>query len=254
MRASFRLAPLLLLLALLMDGCPARGDVTKPIPTVFVTAPQPAHRLVVMLPGRGDDLDSLQRTGIAQLIQQAWPDADVVLTGLTLPYYRQGQAPQRLHDEVIVPARQRHAYRQVWLAGVSLGGMGTLLYDRAYPGQVDGMLLLSPYLGDGAIRREIRNAGGLAQWNPGPPQPMGPTTFQHELWRYLKHLSGNPARTHSMWLAYGDSESFRQPIELMSPLLPPDHVIMMPGHHNWKLWRQAARAMLQRASLDTPGH
>lgn len=248
MLTSCRLLALLApVLGLLLAGCTAGGDITKPIPTAFMPAPRLAHRLVVMLPGRGDDLQSLGESGIARLIQQAWPDADVMLTGLTMPYYLQGQAPRRLHDEVIEPAR-RPGYRQVWLFGISLGGMGALLYDRDYPGQVDGLLLISPYLGDRPIYREIRDAGGLAKWNPGPPQAMTPATFQHELWRHLQQWSKDPARVRSVWVAYGESERFRPAIELMSPQLPPGHVVMLPGHHNWKLWAPAARALLQRAT------
>ncbi|MEO5624269.1 MAG: alpha/beta hydrolase-fold protein [Dokdonella sp.] len=249
MRPTCRFLPIVFaLLGVSLSGCVARGDATKPIPTAFVPAPLTAHRLVVMLPGRGDDLASLQRHGVAQIIQRAWPDADVVLTGLTMPYYTQGNATQRLHDEVIDPAHRRND-RQLWLAGISLGGMGALLYDRAYPGQIDGMLLLSPYLGEHAIQQEIRDAGGLAQWKPGPAQPINAATFERELWRSLKHWSDDSARTHSVWLGYGDSEPFRASIELMSPLLPPDHVLMSPGHHDWALWTPALRALLQQASL-----
>lgn len=241
-----RIVPLVLL-ALLLGACAAGGDVTRPIPQTFVPAPQPAHRLVVMLPGRGDDLASLQRRGVAQAIQSAWPDADVVLTGLTMPFYRQGRAPQRLHDEVIEPAHAR-SHQPVWIAGISLGGLGALLYEHDYPDQVDGMLLLSPYLGEEAIHDEIRAAGGLASWNPGPAQAMGPDTFQRELWRTVKGWSDDPARVRSVWLAYGESEPFRVPIELMSGQLPADHVLMLPGRHDWDLWNPALRALLQKAN------
>lgn len=233
-----------------LTGCAAGGDVTRPVPTTFVPAPQPAHQLVVMLPGRGDSLQSLTDTGVAQLIQQSWPDADVILTGLTMPFYRQGRVAQRLHDEVIEPAR-RPAYRQVWLAGISLGGMGALLYDRQFPDQIDGLLLLSPYLGEAAIHREIRQSGSLAAWQPGPAQRIGPDTFTRELWRYLQSWSTHPARTGSVWLAYGADEPFRQPIELMTAQLRADHVVMLPGRHNWKLWKPAMRTLLKRASAAT---
>ena len=233
-------------LALLLGACAAGGDVTRPIPQSFVPAPQSARRLVVMMPGRGDDLASLQRRGVAQTIQSVWPDADVVLTGLTLPFYKQGQAALRLHDEVIEPARTR-TRGPIWLAGISLGGMGALLYEHDYPDQIDGLLLLSPYLGEEAIHAEIRAAGGLAQWNPGPAQAMGPDTFQHELWRTLKGWSNDPARVRSVWLAYGDSEPFRVPIELMSGQLLPDHVLRLPGKHDWELWNPALRNILEKA-------
>lgn len=237
---------LLLLVLGQLGACAASGDVTRPIPAQLIHAPQPARRVVVMLPGRGDDLAGLQRRGVAKLIQQAWPDADVVLTGLTMPWYRAGLATVRLHDEVIAPI-EAHGHRQVWLAGISLGGLGALLYDQAYPGQVDGMLLLSPYLGDVAIQHEIRAAGGLAAWQPGPVQPIGPDTFQRELWRYLQHWSADRVRTQTVWLAYGASERFRDAIELMSPSLPPGHVFMLPGHHDWTLWEPAMRKLLRAA-------
>ena len=117
MRPRHLLFCLVALLALWLGGCAAGGDPRKPIPTTLIPAPAPATRLVVLLPGRGDSLDSLTRTGVAQVIQQQWPDADVLLTGLTMPYYRQDQAIPRLHDEIMTPARGR--YRQVWLAGIS---------------------------------------------------------------------------------------------------------------------------------------
>lgn len=243
---------LLMLAVALLGACAAGGAVTRPIPTQLIRAPQAAHRVVVMLPGRGDDLAGLQKQDVAQLIQQAWPDADVVLTGLTMPWYRAGLATSRLHDEVIAPL-QSQGHRQIWLAGISLGGFGSLLYDRAYPGQVDGMLLLSPYLGDTAIQREIRDAGGLATWQAGPSQAIGPDTFQHELWRYLQHWSTRPARIRTVWLAYGASERFRDAIELMSPYLPTGHVFMLPGRHDWTLWKPALRKLLMAASAgDVP--
>ncbi|WP_431637684.1 alpha/beta hydrolase-fold protein [Dyella sp. KULCS107] len=248
-----RRRPLLSLLACLsfwLGGCAAGGDPRRPIPTTLIPAKAPTGQLVVVLPGRGDNLDSLTRTGIAQIIQQKWPGADVMLTGLTMPYYRQGQATVRLHGEIMAPARER--YRQVWLVGISLGGLGALLYDQAHPDEAAGLLLLSPYLGDRAIHREIRTAGGLDAWQPGPPQPLGPATFQHELWRSLRDWSHRPERTRTTWVAYGASERFRRSIELMSPQLPASHVLMLPGHHNWKLWRGALEALLDRAGTPQP--
>ncbi len=231
--------------AALLCGCATGGNPRQPVPTRLVPAGVPATRLVVVLPGRGDDLAGLLRHRVAEQVQRQWSDADVLLTGLTMAYYRDGQAVARLDREIVRPALGR--YRQVWLAGISLGGMGALLYDRAHPGAIHGLLLLSPYLGDAPIRREILAAGGLASWQPGPAQPIGPQTFQRELWRYLKLWREQPRRTATTWLAYGDREDFRAPIELMAPLLPPGHVVMLPGGHDWTLWSAALPILLERA-------
>lgn len=235
----------------LLGGCTARGDATRPIPTQLVHAIQPMRRTVVFLPGRGDDLAGLQRHHTAELIQQSWPDADVILAGLTMPYYTSGVANQRLHDEVIAPLLKQ-GHRPIWLAGISLGGMGALLYDDEHPGDIDGLLLLSPYLGDSAIHDEIRAAGGIRQWQPGARQAIGPDTFQRELWRSIAQWRDTPTRARTVWLAYGDSERFRAPIELMKPLLPAGHALMLPGRHNWKLWSKTLPALLHGADPEDP--
>jgi pimeloyl-ACP methyl ester carboxylesterase len=233
----------------LLSACYPIGNATRPIPTAFVAAPQAAHRLVVFLPGRGDDLQGLKKSGIAQIIQREWPDADVELAAVTMAYYLDGNATKRLHDEVMAPALS-HGYQQIWLAGTSLGGMGALTYDRDYPGEVYGMILLAPYLGDSTVPKEIVAAGGLAQWNPGPAETLSSQTWQRELWRYLKGWSSDPGKTRHVWLAYGDHDRLRKDIELMSPTLRSTHVLMLPGGHSWKVWKVAAPQLLRDVSRD----
>jgi pimeloyl-ACP methyl ester carboxylesterase len=209
-------------------------------------------RLVVVLPGRGDDLDDLRSSGVVQAVQSAWPDADVVLTGLALGYYMEGQAEQRLHDEVIVPARRR-GYRQVWLVGASLGGMGALMYDRAHPNEVSGMVLLAPYLGEKPMLNRIASAGGVAAWQP-PPKPAAVTkdNFEEELWRHLQTWSRSPAAARNVWLTYGNADRFRDAMPLLAPLLPAGHVLLREGGHDWSVWSPATHEVLMR--IDQSPH
>lgn len=239
----------LLATLLALGGCAAGGDISKPIPSVFYPATQDAQRTVVMLPGIADNLAALQKRHVALLIQKEWPDADVVLAGLTLPFYKQGQAPQRLHDEVI--QRYRKANQPLWLAGISLGGMGVLLYDRQYPDDAAGLLLMSPYLGEDDVREDIRAAGGLAHWKPESVPEIETASFSQDLWLYLKRWSNRPQRTSTIWLAYGAEEKFRKSNEMIAPMLSTDHVIMLPGKHDWDLWQRAFPALLKRAENST---
>ena len=241
---------LAVLVSLLLPGCFPAGDAGMPIPKALVPSKREATRLVVVLPGRGDDLAAMQRTGMAEAIQAAWPDADVILTGLSYDYYMQGRAPQRLHDEVIAPARQ-HGYREVWLAGASMGGMGTLMYDQAYPGEMDGLILLAPYLGGNSLLREIAESGGISQWQPGPvPERLDAGNFQRELWRHLQGWSRDPGKASKVWLAYGDRDRLRKAMPLLEPLLPSAHVNILSGGHDWKVWSNATQQALSAA--DTP--
>jgi hypothetical protein len=240
-----RRATLLLCIAVL-SACIRIGDPFEQIPTFLVHAPAKPRRLVVVLPGRADDLHDLQESAIAQAVQSAWPDADVVLTGLALGYYLQGRAAQRLHDEVVVPARRR-GYAQVWLVGASLGGMGAVLYDRSYPDRVDGIVLLAPYLGNSRLLSEIRAAGGVSAWHaPAGGEGISLSNFQQELWRHLQSWSHRPAATRKIWLVYGSRDPLREAMPLLAPLLPPGHVLLREGGHDWHVWSPATREVLLR--------
>ena len=238
--------PSLWLCIAVLSGCFRMGDPSKPIPTFLVSAPNRAERLVVVLPGRGDDLIDLQKSGIVQAVQSAWPDADVLLTGLALGFYLEGRAEQRLHDEVILPARRR-GYSQVWLVGASLGGMGAVMYDRAYPNDVNGMVLLAPYLGDKPVLSQIAAAGGISAWQPpAEPERITAENFQEELWRHLQTWSRRPAAARNVWLAYGKDDRMRAAIGLLAPLLPPDHLLLREGGHEWSVWSPATYDVLVR--------
>jgi pimeloyl-ACP methyl ester carboxylesterase len=242
--------PGLLLTLGMLFGCYPKGDPHKPIPTSLIPAPHSAQRLVVVLPGRGDGLAGLQRTDIARAIQSQWPDADVTLSGLAIGYYLKGNATQRLHDEIIVPARA-HGYREVWLLGASLGGLGALMYDGQWPGTVDGIVLMAPYLGEKPLLQEIAAAGGIARWNPGPvPAQVDGDNFQHELWRHLQTWSHDPARTRNVWLAYGDHDYLRDTMPSLTPLLRPSHVFVRRGSHAWSVWTPATQDVLAAINLE----
>lgn len=232
-----------LALAALLSACAAAGDPSQPIPSRLVTGSGAQERLVVVLPGRADSLEDLQRAGIAQAVHEAWPDADVQLVALTLPYYLQGRAAERLRSEIIDPAR-RHGYREIWLAGASMGGMGSLLYDAYFPGDADGLILLAPYLGKRAILDEIQGAGGIGAWMPGPPQSWSDRTWQREMWRHLQGWSKQPEGAGNVWLAYGDRDRLRKTMPVLEPVLDPDHVLRRQGGHSWQVWTPALREIL----------
>lgn len=227
-----------------------RSDPSRPVPTALLPSKQGSHRLVVVLPGRRDRLESLRRSGVGEAIQRAWPDADVLFAELSMPYYLDRSAAQRLHDEVLMPARRR-AYTEIWLVGASLGGMGGILYDRTYPGQVDGMVLLAPYTGERGVHDEIRAAGGLRAWKPASrPDDNVADAWQRELWAHLKTWAEEPERTRNVWLAYGDNDYLREGMPLVAGLLPPEHVRVVPGKHAWSTWTPATEAIFHAIDAE----
>jgi pimeloyl-ACP methyl ester carboxylesterase len=254
MRSWARLIALLLLGPLLF-GCAFRGNPNAPIPRILHPAPVAAVSpapLVVVLPGRYDSVDGLDASGIAAAIQASWPQADVMLTGAGMAYYMAGQLQQRLHDDIIAPARAR-GVGEIWLVGASLGGMGAVLYDRAHPGEVDGIVLLAPYLGESSILSEIALAGGAMAWQPGPEEAMTRQNWQREMWRFLRSYGGRPELASRVWLAYGDSDRLREAVPVIAPVLRPEQILEREGGHVWGVWTPAAGevfARVQAARVD----
>lgn len=239
----------LLAASALLACAPVRVDPSRPVPTALLPSKAGSHRLVVVLPGRRDRLESLRRSGVGEAIQRVWPDADVMFAELSMPYYLDRSAPRRLHDEVLMPARRR-AYTEIWLVGASLGGMGEILYDRMYPGQVDGMVLLAPYTGERPIHDEIRAAGGVRAWNPVTNLPPGRDDWQRDMWAHLKTWSEEPERTRNVWLAYGDNDYLREGMPLVADLLPPSHVLVRPGKHAWSTWTPATEEIFRAIDAE----
>lgn len=248
-----------LLVSWLLLGCASLRKPTGPIPVRAVPAPRQSPQaiglapLVIVLPGRGDDLDDLAAAGIAAAVQHAWPGADVLLAGATPGYYLDGDVAARLHADVVLPARQR-GYREIWLAGASMGGMGALLYERSYPHELAGLVLMAPFMGKPSLIREIAAAGGPAAWDPGPlPAQLDPDNYQRELWRMVKSWSADRAEAGRIWLICGDEDRFIDAAKLIAPLLPPGHFIQQPGGHDWPIWDAGAELAFKNIALE-PGN
>lgn len=236
------LAPLAILL---LAGCSVIGPPKDPVPTVKVAGTEPGRVLVVVLPGFIYDADDLRDEGVADAIHRGWPEADVLLVGATFPYYRTGQLVPQLEKNVIGPALAQ-GYREIWLAGGSMGGMGVLLYERAHPGQLTGIVLMSPFLGDDDLLDEVR-ATGLAHWEPGELSPqMDGDNFARHVWAMIKGWRQHPELARRAWLVCGTDDRLFEDAQLLGPEIPPGQYLTGPGGHNWKYWLPAAEDTFRR--------
>ncbi len=234
------------LYALLISGCGPFGNRDVPIPTAIIKGnAQKATQLVIVLPGRQDDLQVMKASGIVEAIQRSWPQADVMLVELTLAYYLDGQGSKRLHTQIIEPARAQ-GYKEIWLSGASMGGMGILLYDRFYPDSADGMILMAPYLGSKKILKEIMQAGGITQWDPGPKQEISRNNWQREMWRNIKTWQTDPVKAKNIWLTYGKEDRLSKAVPVIAPALRETQILEREGGHKWVVWVPAMADVIEK--------
>ncbi|MBC7982215.1 MAG: hypothetical protein H7Y02_00015 [Candidatus Obscuribacterales bacterium] len=227
--------------ALLLSACSFFDKTELLIPTELISAPSKEHnRLVLVLPGRGDDLAAMRNSGIAAALQQKVPDTDVLLVEMTLPYYVEGRAMERLHKEIVLPAQQR-GYREIYLAGASFGGMGALMYERDHFAELAGIILMAPYMGDPTIVEDIKAAGGLRNWDAGRPEPnLNPINASREEWRVVQSWLTNTERAQHVWLICGREDGFFEAANVVAQALLPSHFIPVDGGHKWTVWSQGA--------------
>jgi len=231
-------------LSLLVSGCyllDTRTQETMPTVTLAPLQPSASSPLFIVLPGRGDNLEGLRRSGIGNAIQQAIPEAEVILAGATMAYYREGRLIARLHEGIIVPARAR-GRTEIWLVGISLGGMGAILYDREHPRDLQGLVLFSPYMGESDLVSSVAAAGGPHAWDPGPvPQAIDKQSTMRQAWLTVKRWSDDATSARRVWLTCGQSDRLRKASALLAALLPQDQVFNPPGGHEWRVWLPASR-------------
>ena len=228
---------LVLALSFAFTGCMTwfLRDTPTPIPSRAErasTTETAADTLVIFLPGRGGSMNDFEQQGFIEIMRKAGVQADTVAVDAHLGYYFNRSVTQRLQADVILPARAK-GYRRIVLVGVSLGGVGALLHERDYPGFVDGIVLLAPYLGrEGKLFGQIRAAGGPVAWAAGRDLKAG--EVEEQLWTFL----GQRVQTlPPTWLFYGHSDDLAPGHQLFATLLPPLRVKSTEGVHDWPTWR-----------------
>jgi pimeloyl-ACP methyl ester carboxylesterase len=203
--------------------------------------PSASRDLLVCLPGIGDEAQDFEVWGFVDLVRaHAWA-ADVVLVDAHYGYYADRSVLEQVRRDIIVPASLA-GYRSVWLAGISMGGLGALLYASRYENEVHGVIAIAPFLGTRTLVEEIRVSGGLARWT-------STVTALDEIrmvWSWAHAKSQRAASSPEVFLGFGEHDTFVHAHRLLAACLPTAHVFTAPGGHRWPVWRQLWAEFLRR--------
>lgn len=230
------------LLSLLLASC---TFLARPAPAPLrmqVDAPDSAAtELVVLLPGRHSLPDELVREGFVEKVRTARTAARIVTPDLHIGYYKRRSTSARLHDDIIAPARAA-GIEHVTLVGISMGGLGAMLYELERPGEIDEILLLSPFLGDDEVIEDIAAQGGLARWQP---QGEAPDRFSRPLWEKLRDDWLRRDARALLRLGCGESDRLAATTRLAARELSPVQTVWLPGDHDWPTWNALIETQLR---------
>lgn len=205
---------------------------------------EPNKTLVLMFPGVGDEGETYVRHGFVQRLQ-ATRAVDVVTVDAHRQYFAGRTLLARIEQDVLVPARQR-GYAQIWIVGISMGGAGALLTARHFENDIDGLVLLAPYLGHARVIARIVRAGGIRKWKP----PASNTGWTVDLWRWIQGYARGERRP-TIYLAAGTEDIWARAHRLLAEVVPPERVFSRPGGHSWEVWSPLWTSLLDAGAIAT---
>ncbi len=266
-QATMRRVSTVLFSALSLCGClhPPAPAATVPMHQMsFTREPDPDCCLFVILPGYGGDPMDFVDRGFARELERN-VDEDQILVDAHLGYYVEQTILERLEEDVIEPARAR-GYRRVWLVGFSMGALGALGYGATHADEVEGIILISPWLGlgflPGGVEGEIESSGGLAAWRAAlgdDPELNGNAhldpdgsqdAFFHLIWAWAADPR-RPDGTHvPIYVGYGRQERWANSQRLLADSVPERRRLVGGGVHTWGVFYDLWRGFLWEGFLQ----
>jgi pimeloyl-ACP methyl ester carboxylesterase len=211
-----------------------------------LVAARPGHsapRRVLLLPPAYARPEDFLREGFAEAVRARALDVDLQPVGLRFRSVSDRSAVA--HVEQLIAAARSAGCAQVWLAGISLGAYIALLCVERAPQAVDGLCLFAPYLGSHIVTQEIERAGGVAAWEPGE---LAADDEERRLWRFIQARAHGAPPIH---LGLGREDRFGARHRLLAAALPATRVDLVPGGHEWPVWRRLWENFLDARFADT---
>ena len=244
-----RAALIVLLFGLLAGGCSYFAKQPLETLTYKSTAAGEHRNLIIFIRALYGNHKTFEKEGFVAMVRKKGLPYDMVAPNAHMGYYYARNLDRRLREDVIEPARAA-GYTNIWLVGVSMGGLGSLLYLRNYPDNsgITGIVLLAPFLGERKILDEITRAGGVRKWDPGD---YDDSDWQRLLWAWLKKYNRHQDRLPPIYLGYGNDDGYALGQGLLAGILPPEHVIVIQGTHSVATVKKLWARMLDRVPFES---
>jgi pimeloyl-ACP methyl ester carboxylesterase len=251
MRTMMLKVLLVLAAAFTLPGCVLVSAPSGPIKTEYhrLDKPVAGRTLLILLPGMAMPPEEYTSEGFIPALRNAGLPVDAVTVDAHLGHYLHRTLPDRLLLDVILPARAK-GYSKIILLGISMGGVGALLYSQIHPDTVDGLILIAPFLGDAEVIDELESAGGPKAWRP--PAELTDKQWQRRLWAWLKRQADPaPSALPPVTLGYGTEDRMARAGDLLAQLLPAQRVFRVPGGHDWPPWKALWEKILKSGALGS---
>ena len=220
-------------IVLVFLGCFGSRD-KKTLHSVRYSGMSGKRSLVVLFPGIGGKGSHYETQGFLDEVWERGFEASMEVLDVKPSLYLGSRIVELVKTEVIEPAKAE-GFKEIYLVGVSMGGHGALLYATKYPEDVDGIVLLAPFIGGDTASEAIEEAGGLDTWEDCPFLAW---TYGCNLWKSLQVYVSDPRNQRKVVLGFGREDIFVDQCRVLADVLLPEQVFTVPGGHDWATWKR----------------
>lgn len=232
-----------------ISSCTLFVDVNKPLHLLWDKTGKKTENLIIFIPGLYDSQNKFKKELFFKSARDAGIKADLVSVNINVVHLAEKMLSERINKDVLDYVKN-DGYKNIWLVGVSIGGMSSLVYLKNHEKDICGVVILAPYLGDEDMANEMKLAGGVKNWVPIVGKLKDSVDEELEsLWLWLakkNHLS-------NVYLGYGKQDDITVGSLTLKTLLEKKNVIAIDGEHDWetgrKLWIEQLRSRAETGLL-----
>jgi hypothetical protein len=232
MKRIIRLGPIACIFVLFL-GCSGPRD-KKALPSVRYPGMTGKRSFVVLFPGIGGKGSDYETRGFLDEVWERGFEASMEVLDVKPSLYLGGRIIELVKTEVIEPAKAE-GFEEFYLVGISLGGHGALLYATEYPEDIDGIVIIAPFISGNLASGAIDKAGGLDTWEDCPF-----LAWPHacNLWKSLKDYVSDSRNQRKVVLGFGTEDIFVDQCRILADVLLPEQVFTVSGGHDWATWKR----------------
>lgn len=244
---------LICIFSLFIFSCSFNSDVNKPVNLLWDKLGEKSDSLIIFLPGLYDTAEIFKEEQFFTIARKAGIKADMVAASIHIDHLVEEMMVKRIETDIFQYAKD-FGYKNIWLAGVSLGGLNSLLFYQKHMKDICGVVALAPYLADKALTKELKQAGGIKNWQP--KSVKNKKIFEQKLqflWVWLQEQDSKN-NLSQIFLGYGKQDRYVEPIKLLQHILDKKNVTAVEGNHGWiagrKIWQQQLLSRVKTGLLQ----
>lgn len=228
-------------LSFFISSCSLFVDVKEPLHLLWDKTGKRTENLIIFIPGLYDSNNKFKKELFFETARNEGVEADLVAVNMSVVHLANQMLAERINKDVLEYVKN-DGYKNIWLVGLSIGGLSSLVYLKNNEENICGVVVLAPYLGDEYLAEEIKEAGGIKSWVPVLDKLKDSVDVEVDaLWLWLakkNHLS-------NIYLGYGKQDSITVGSLTLETLLDKKNVIVIDGEHDWKTGRRIWEAQLK---------